>query len=317
MLTDNMFVNKVIGMSTPSSLHQPQVDSWFDPDTATFTHVIWDEDGGHAAVVDPVLGYSPTSGKTSLAPLAPVVQHLRRHRLTLDWILETHAHADHLSSAPHLQQLMGGRIAIGRAITQVQATFKQRFMLEPEMPTDGRPFDHLFDEGETFEIGRLQAQAWHVPGHTPADMAYVVGDAVFVGDTLFPPDVGTARCDFPGGNAQALYRSVQRLLDLPSDTRLFMCHDYPQSPRQSRAMTTVAEQRAHNIHVRDGISEADFVALRKARDASLAAPRLIIPSIQVNIRAGHWPAPDPADPVARSYIKMPLTPPAPLPSVAT
>ena len=286
-----------------------QVASFFDPDTFTFTHVIWDEPGGRAAVVDPVLGFQPASGKTSLAPLQPVLELLRSQRLTLDWILETHAHADHLSSAPQLKALAGGRIAIGRGITQVQATFKRLFHLDAELPTDGRPFDHLFDDGETFAIGRLQAQAWHVPGHTPADLAYLVGDAVFVGDTLFPVDVGTARCDFPGGDARALHASLRRLLSLDGATRLYMCHDYPPGDRAPIAMTTVAEQRAANVHIHDGIDEAAFVAMRQARDATLAPPRLVIPSIQVNIRAGYWPAPE-AD--GQVYLKQPLRAPAPL-----
>jgi glyoxylase-like metal-dependent hydrolase (beta-lactamase superfamily II) len=307
MLTNNISVNKLLSMT----MHQPKslVASFFDPDTATFTHVVWDEPGGHAAVIDPVLGFDPASGLTSLAPLQPVLDHLRHHRLTLDWILETHAHADHLSSAPQLQAQAGGRIAIGRGIAGVQATFKQRFHLEADLPTDGRPFDHLFDEGEAFQIGQLQAQAWHVPGHTPADIAYVVGDAVFVGDTLFPPDVGTARCDFPGGDARALYRSARRILSLPPDTRLFMCHDYPTTGRPVEPMNTVAQQRAHNAHVHDGVDEHSFVALRQARDATLAPPRLMIPSIQVNIRAGHWPAPDPADPAGGQYLKQPIRAP--------
>jgi glyoxylase-like metal-dependent hydrolase (beta-lactamase superfamily II) len=309
MLTDNMFVNKVFCMVMQPHTPRAQVASFFDADTATFTHVIWDEDGGHAAVVDPVLGFELQTGRTSLAPLAPVLAHLQARRLTLDWILETHAHADHLSSAPQLQAQAGGRIAIGRGIAGVQATFKRLLHLEADLPTDGRPFDHLFDDGDVFAIGRLQAQAWHVPGHTPADLAYVVGDAVFVGDTLFPPDVGTARCDFPGGDAQALYRSVQRLLALPPDTRLFMCHDYPGTPRPVQAVNTVAAQRAGNVHVHDGVSQADFVALRQARDAALAPPRLMLPSIQVNIRAGHWPAPDAQDPSGRSYLKLPILPP--------
>ncbi len=309
MLTNNMSVNKLLSMTTPTSTFAPQVASFFDPDTSTFTHVVWDETGGRAAVIDPVLGFDPASGLTSLVPLQPVLDHLRLHHLTLDWILETHAHADHLSSAPQLQARMGGRIAIGRGIAGVQATFKRLFHLEPELPTDGRPFDHLFDDGERFQIGRLQAQAWHVPGHTPADIAYVVGDAVFVGDTLFPPDVGTARCDFPGGDARALYRSVQRLLSLPADTRLYMCHDYPSTGRPVEAMTPAGRQAELHVHVHRGIDEAGFVAMRHARDAVLAPPRLMIPSIQVNIRAGHWPAPDPADPAGGQYLKQPIRPP--------
>ena len=284
----------------------PHIASFLDADTSTFTHVVWDTPGGRAAVVDPVLGFQPASGQTTLAPLQPVLALLREQGLTLDWILETHAHADHLSAAPMLQRLAGGRIAIGRHITAVQATFKQQLNLGPDMPTNGQPFDHLFDDGEAFEIGGLRAQAWHVPGHTPADLAYVVGPAVFVGDTLFPPDVGTARCDFPGGDAQQLYRSARRLLALPDSTQLYMCHDYPSDGRAPRAWTSVAEQRQANIHVRDGLDEADFVALRRARDATLAPPRLVLPAIQVNIRAGHWPAPE-AD--GRVYLKQPLLAP--------
>jgi len=289
-----------------TTAHLPRIASFFDADTATFTHVVWDEAGGRAAVIDPVLGFELASGKTTLAPLQPVLDLLQAERLTLDWILETHAHADHISAAVPLQQIAGGRIAIGRAITQVQATFKQRFNLGPEQATDGQPFDHLFTDSETFHIGKLSAQAWHVPGHTPADMAYVVGDAVFVGDTLFPPDVGTARCDFPGGDAHALYRSARRLLGLDGQTRLYMCHDYPPTTRQPRAWITVQEQRADNIHVHDGISEEAFVQMRQTRDATLSAPRLIVPSIQINIRAGHWPDPESNGQI---YLKQPLRPP--------
>ncbi|MEY4765477.1 MAG: hypothetical protein RI907_2150 [Pseudomonadota bacterium] len=285
-----------------NSAPTPHIASFFDADTATWTHVVWDEAGGHAAVIDPVLGFQPASGQASLAPLQPVHQLLREQRLTLDWILETHAHADHLSAAPQLQREWGGRIAIGRHITQVQATFKAHFQLD-DLPTDGRPFDHLFEDGELFHIGRLTAHAWHVPGHTPADLAYRIGDVVFVGDTLFSPAVGTARCDFPGGDAQALYRSVRRLLSLPGDTRLYLCHDYPEAGVAPRSVTTVAEQRADNVHVHDGVSEADFVAMRQARDATLAPPRLVVPSIQVNVRAGWWPAPGPDGQV---FLKQPI-----------
>jgi glyoxylase-like metal-dependent hydrolase (beta-lactamase superfamily II) len=257
-------------------------------------------------VIDPVLGFELASGKTSLAPLQPVLDLLQSQHLKLEWILETHAHADHVTSATYLQQQAGGRIAIGRDITKVQTTFRQHFNLGARQPVDGQPFDHLFDDGELFRIGKLTAHAWHVPGHTPADMAYAVGAAVFVGDTLFPPDVGTARCDFPGGDAHALYQSARRLLNLPGDTRLYMCHDYPPTPRQPQAWTTVSDQRAHNIHLHDGITEAAFVQMRQARDATLSPPRLIIPSIQLNIRAGHWPEPESNGQV---YIKQPVRPP--------
>ena len=289
------------------------VSSFFDATTATFTHVVWDAPGGHAAVIDPVLGFEPATGHTSLAPLQPVLDCLRQQQLTLQWILETHAHADHLSAAPLLQRACGGRIAIGRHIQAVQAHFKRLWNLEPDLPTDGRPFDHLFDDGEAFTIGRLQASALHVPGHTPADMAYAIGEAVFVGDTLFAPDVGTARCDFPGGDAQALYRSARRLLSWPDSTLLYLCHDYPPTPRPPLAAVSVAMQRQANVHMHDGISEAQFMAMRRTRDASLAAPALVIPAIQVNIRAGRWPAPDSRGDV---YLKQPIMAPSSAPIAA-
>jgi len=279
------------------------VKSFFDPATSTFTHVVHDRVGGHAAIVDPVLDFDAASGRTSRDSADAVIAFVREQGLTVEWILETHAHADHLSSAPYLQAQLGGRIAIGEAIKRVQGVFKPIFNMEPEFLTDGSQFDHLFADGEVFAIGTLQAQAWHVPGHTPADLAYVIGDAVFVGDTLFPPDVGTARCDFPGGDAHALYQSVQRLLALPDDTRLFMCHDYPVTDRAPQAMCTVREQREGNIHVHAGVAEPTFVAMRQARDATLAMPRLILPSIQVNVRAGHLP---PAEADGRRYLKVPV-----------
>jgi len=279
------------------------VKSFFDPATSTFTHVVHDRVGGHAAIVDPVLDFDAASGRTGRDSADAVIAFVREQGLTVEWILETHAHADHLSAAPYLQAQLGGRIAIGEAIKRVQGVFKPIFNMEPEFLTDGSQFDHLFADGEVFAIGTLQAQAWHVPGHTPADLAYVIGDAVFVGDTLFPPDVGTARCDFPGGDAHALYQSVQRLLALPDDTRLFMCHDYPVTDRAPQAMCTVREQREGNIHVHAGVAEPTFVAMRQARDATLAMPRLILPSIQVNVRAGHLP---PAEADGRRYLKVPV-----------
>lgn len=288
---------------TTATTTRPLVQSFFDPATFTFTHVVHDRVGGHAAIVDPVLDFDPASGRTRRDSADQVIAFVRDHGLTVDWILETHAHADHLSAAPYLKAQLGGRIAIGEAIRRVQGVFKPIFNLEADFPTDGSQFDHLFTDGESFSIGDLQATAWHVPGHTPADLAYVVGDAVFVGDTLFPPDVGTARCDFPGGDAHALYRSIQRLLALPAETRLFMCHDYPQTDRAPVAACTVGEQRAANIHVHEGVVEGDFVALRQARDATLGMPRLILPSIQVNVRAGHLPPPE-AD--GRRYLKLPI-----------
>jgi glyoxylase-like metal-dependent hydrolase (beta-lactamase superfamily II) len=221
----------------------------------------------------------------------------------VDWILETHAHADHLSAARYLQGKLGGRIGIGEHIREVQATFKKLFNLEPGFPTDGSQFDHLFADGETFRIGGIKAQALLVPGHTPADMAYLVGDIVFVGDTLFMPDVGTARADFPGGDAHVLYCSIRRLLDLPESTRMFVCHDYPPAGRGPRWETTVSAQRQHNIHVRDGISAEAFVKMRQARDATLGVPTLILPSLQVNVRAGDLPPPEDN---GISYLRIPL-----------
>ena len=282
----------------------PLVHSVFDPNTSTFTHVVYDQVGGHAAIIDPVLDYDASSGCTSTRSADQVLAFVHQHSLTVQWILETHAHADHLSAAAHLRTQLGGKVAIGSAIRRVQDTFKRLFNLESSFATDGSQFDHLFEDGEHFGIGSLTAQAWHVPGHTPADMAYVIGDAVFVGDTIFPPDVGTARCDFPGGDAHQLYRSVQRLMGMPPDTRLFMCHDYPPEGRpEPQGIWTVAQQRAHNIHVHDGITEAEFVAMRQARDATLGMPRLILPSVQVNIRAGELP---PAEDNGTRYLKIPL-----------
>ena len=263
----------------------------------------FDHPGGHCAIVDPVLDYDPKAGRTRTTSAGKVVDFVRAQQLTVQWILETHAHADHLTAAHHLRDVLGGQIAIGAAITQVQKVFKGIFHLEPGFQADGRQFDHLFSDGEAFSIGSLQARALAVPGHTPACMAYQIGDAAFVGDTLFMPDVGTARCDFPGGNAHTLYQSIRRLLALPPATRLFMCHDYPPAGREPAWQTTVAEQRAGNIHVHDGVSEDEFVAMRKRRDATLDMPVLILPSVQVNIRAGDLP---PKDDNGVAYLRIPL-----------
>ena len=281
----------------------PIVTSFFDPDTWTVSHVIHEKEGGACAIVDAVLDYDARSGHTRTTSADKLAAFVQDNKLQLTWILETHAHADHLSAAHYLRGKLGGKIAIGAAITQVQSTFKRIFNLESGFQTDGRQFDRLLQDGETLAIGALQVRALSVPGHTPACMAYLVGDAVFVGDTLFMPDVGTARCDFPGGDASALYRSVRRLLGLPPETRLFMCHDYPPEGRAPVWETTVAEQRANNIHVHDGVSEAEFVKMRTARDATLAMPNLILPSVQVNIRAGEMP---PAEDNGVSYLKIPL-----------
>ena len=279
----------------------PHIQAFFDAVTATVTYVV--HDGSACAIIDSVLDYDPKSGRSGTASADRVVDYVRENGLDTQWLLETHAHADHLSAAPYLQRKLGGVIAIGQSIRTVQGVFKQIFNLEPEFQLDGSQFGRLFADGETFKIGKLEATAIHVPGHTPADMAYLIGDAAFVGDTMFMPDVGTARCDFPGGNAHELYRSIQRLLSLPGDTRLFMCHDYPPNGRDANWQTSVAEQRNANIHVRDGISEDDFVAMRTRRDATLSMPTLILPAIQVNIRAGHFPPPE--DNGVR-YLKIPV-----------
>ncbi|MGE8632497.1 MAG: MBL fold metallo-hydrolase [Achromobacter piechaudii] len=279
----------------------PQIQAFFDSVTATVTYVV--HDGSACAIIDSVLDYDPKSGRSSTSSADRVVDYVREQKLQTQWLLETHAHADHLSAAPYLQRQLGGVIAIGQSIRTVQGVFKQVFNLEPEFQLDGSQFGHLFADGETFQIGQLQATAIHVPGHTPADMAYLIGDAAFVGDTMFMPDVGTARCDFPGGDAHELYRSIQRLLALPGNTRLFMCHDYPPARRKAQWQTSVAEQRAANIHVREGTSEDAFVAMRTQRDATLSMPTLILPAIQVNIRAGHFP---PAEDNGVRYLKIPV-----------
>ncbi len=288
-----------IASATPA----PQVQAFFDPATWTVSYVVFDHAGGHCAIVDSVLDYDPKSGRTSTKSADALMAFVKEQALTVQWILETHAHADHLSAAHYLRKKLGGQIAIGAAITDVQNVFKGVFNLEPEFHPDGRQFDHLFQPDEVFAIGDLRAQALSVPGHTPACMAYQVSDAVFVGDTLFMPDVGTARCDFPGGNAHQLYASVRKLLALPGDIRLYMCHDYPPEGREARWVSTVAEQRASNIHVHDGVSEDAFVAMRSRRDAGLAMPTLILPSVQVNIRAGAMP---PAEADGRVYLKVPV-----------
>lgn len=282
----------------------PKVRTFFDPATFTATHVVWDAATLKAAVVDSVLDFDQPSGRTSTSSADQVIAFVKEHGLTVEWLLETHAHADHLSAAPYLKERIGGAIAIGEAIRTVQGVFAKVFNEPASFATDGSQFDRLLTDGEVVMLGELELTALHVPGHTPACMAYVVGDAVFVGDTLFMPDYGTARCDFPGGDARGLYRSVRRLLDLPGETRLFLCHDYLAPGRSEYVWeTTVAAQREANIQIHDGIAEDEFVAMREARDAGLAMPRLILPSVQVNIRAGHFPEPE-ANGV--SYLKLPL-----------
>lgn len=281
----------------------PTVRSFFDPATWTVSYVVYEQEGSACAIIDSVLDYDPKSGRTRTTSADKLIAFVQEKGLQVGWILETHAHADHLSAAHYLRGKLGGKIAIGAAIAQVQTTFKRIFNLEPGFQTDGRQFDRLLQDGETLAIGALQIRVLSVPGHTPACMAYRIGDAVFVGDTLFMPDVGTARCDFPGGDAHSLYRSMRRLLSLPPETRLFMCHDYPPEGRSPAWETTVAEQRATNIHVHDGVSEDEFVKMRTARDATLEMPVLILPSVQVNIRAGEMP---PKEDNGVSYLKIPL-----------
>ena len=277
--------------------------AFFDPDTWTVTYVLADTTSGRAAIIDPVLDYDFKSGRTSTTSADKVIAHVAAQGLHIDWILETHAHADHLSGAHYIRNRVGGRIAIGENIRTVQSTFKTIFNLERTFLPDGSQFDHLFKDGETFMIGNAQATAMWVPGHTPADMAYLIGDSVFVGDTLFMPDVGTARADFPGGDAHKLYQSIRKLLALPPQTRVFVCHDYPPESRLPAWESTVAEQREKNIHVHDGVSEAAFVAMRSARDATLGMPTLILPAIQVNVRAGDMPPPESNGVV---YLKIPV-----------
>lgn len=292
---------EIVQQADPAAV---QVRSFFDEATFTVTHVLSDPATGKAAIIDSVLDFDPASGRTSTSSADALIAYIREQDLEVEWLLETHAHADHLSAAPYLQEQLGGKLAIGRHILTVQETFGKIFNEGTRFARDGSQFDHLFDEGDRFSVGSIPAIALHVPGHTPADMAYVIGDTVFIGDTLFMPDYGSARADFPGGDAHVLYRSVRRLLSLPEASRLFLCHDYKAPGRDTYAWeTTVAEQRSGNVHLHDGISEDDFVAMRKARDATLDMPRLILPSIQVNMRGGHFPEPEDN---GVSYLKLPL-----------
>lgn len=282
---------------------QVSVESFYDKGTNTISHIAVEPNGRHCAIVDPVLDYDQAAGRTKTDQADRIVRHVRDRNLQVDWILETHAHADHLSAAQYLRKELGGRIAIGARITEVQAIFKDVFNLERTFNTDGRQFDRLFEDGEAFRIGRQEARVLYTPGHTPACATYVAGDAAFVGDTLFMPDGGTARADFPGGDAAQLYRSIRRILDLPPETRLFVCHDYQPGGREPRWETTVAEQRERNIHLGGGKSEEEYVAMRTARDRTLSTPTLLVPSIQVNIRAGELP---PAEDNGVAYVKVPL-----------
>ena len=280
-----------------------QIEAFFDEATSTVSYIVLDRSTQACAIIDSVLDYDPKAGRTSTKSADRLIARVRELGARLEWILETHVHADHLSAAPHLRAQLGGQLGIGAHIVTVQKVFGSLFNAGDDFARDGRQFDRLFADGDRFTIGSLTARALHTPGHTPACMSYVIEDAVFVGDTLFMPDYGTARCDFPGGDARTLYRSVRRLLSLPPATRLFMCHDYPPGGRAPAWESTVAEQRAHNIHVHDDIAEDDFVAMRTARDATLDMPVLILPSVQVNMRAGHLPEPE--DNGTR-YLKIPL-----------
>ena len=279
------------------------VTAFFDEHTNTISYLVADPATKRAAIVDPVLDYDHASGKVATKSADAILAEAKALGLTIDWVLETHAHADHLSGVPYIKLKTGARVGIGEHIREVQKIFRPVFNAT-DVKGDGSEFDHLFKDGERFRLGDIEAEVMHVPGHTPADVAYRIGDAVFVGDTMFMPDFGTARADFPGGNARALYRSIKRLLSLPPETRLFMCHDYKAAGRDHYAWeTTVAEERANKKHVKDGVSEDDFVDMREARDATLAAPELLMPSIQVNMRAGKLP---PADENGVRYLKIPV-----------
>ncbi|MEE2603918.1 MAG: MBL fold metallo-hydrolase [Pseudomonadota bacterium] len=285
-------------------MSRPTVKAFFDNDTNTVSYVVTDPQTRRCAIVDSVLDYDPKAGRTRHDSASQIVAYVKQEALTVEWLLETHVHADHLSAAPWIQEQVGGKLAIGEHIRTVQDTFGKVFNAGTEFARDGRQFDHLFADGDTYQVGNIEARAIHTPGHTPACMSHVIGDAVFVGDTLFMPDYGTARCDFPGGDARTLYQSVQKLLALPDDTRMFLCHDYlPDSRSEFQWETTVGDQRRHNIHVHEGVSEEEFVSMREKRDATLDMPRLILPSVQINMRAGHLP---PEEDNGVSYLKIPL-----------
>ena len=287
-----------------TGLSVPAIKSFFDKETFTVTHVVHDPETHKAAIIDSVLDFDPASGRTSFDSANEVIAYAQDHNLNVEWLLETHAHADHLSAAPYLQENLGGKIAIGEHIVKVQEVFGKLFNAGVEFQRDGSDFDQLFADGETFQIGKLDVTVMHVPGHTPADLAYAIGDAVFVGDTMFMPDYGTARADFPGGDARQLFRSLRRILKLPPSTRLFMCHDYlPEGRKEFIWETTVAEQRTSNVHAHDGVCEDEFVQMRTERDKTLNMPRLILPSVQVNMKAGHLP---PVEENGIRYLKVPL-----------
>jgi len=283
---------------------RPSIAGFLDEATNTVSYVVHDPRTREAAIIDSVLDYEAASGRTSNGSADRIIEYVTSNNLKVTWLIETHAHADHISAAPYLQERLGGKLAIGREIIRVQEVFGKLFNAGTDFERDGSQFDKLFEDGETFKIGELEGIALHVPGHTPADMAFIIGDAAFVGDTIFMPDFGTARADFPGGDAHQLFRSIRRLLSLPGETRLFLCHDYKAPGRDEYAWeTTVKLQREENVHVKDGVSEEDFVAMRTSRDKTLAMPNLIMPSVQVNIRGGRLPAPEDN---GVSYIKIPV-----------
>lgn len=282
---------------------KPEIKTFFDEATFTATHLVWDPATRKAAIIDSVLDYDPKSGRTDKKSADQVIDAVDAEGLSIEWILETHVHADHLTAAPYLKEKLGGKIAIGAHINVVQGVFKSVFNVEAEFAPDGRQFDHLFQDGDTFMIGELEAKVIHTPGHTPACATFLIDDAAFVGDTLFMPDFGTARCDFPGGDARILFHSIQKILALPPETRLFMCHDYAPGGRDYQWETTVADEKAGNIHVKDGTSEEAFVAMRMERDQQLSMPVLILPSVQVNMRAGNMP---PAEDNGTRYLKIPV-----------
>ncbi len=282
---------------------KPDVTAFFDKDTNTISYVVKDPGSTSCAVFDSVMDIDYPAGRISYQSADKIIDYVRQNGLEIEWLIETHAHADHLSAAPYIQEKLGGKLGIGEHITTVQDVFGKVFNEGTAFRRDGSQFDRLFKDGDTYEIGGMTAFVMHTPGHTPACTTHVIGNAAFVGDTLFMPDGGTARADFPGGDARELYRSIKRVLALPGEMRLFMCHDYGPNGRDIRWETTVAEERAHNIHVRDGISEDEFVKMREARDATLAVPKLIVPSLQVNIRGGNLPEPDES---GKRYLKVPL-----------
>ncbi len=283
---------------------RPTIAGFFDEATNTVSYVVHDPATCEAAIIDSVLDYDAAAGRTSNGSADRIVEYVAKQGLAVTWLIETHAHADHISAAPYLQEKLGGKLAIGRDIIRVQDVIGKLFNAGTEFERDGSQFDHLFGDGETFSLGKLEGIALHVPGHTPADMAFIIGDAAFVGDTIFMPDFGTARADFPGGDARELFRSIRRLLSLPEDTRLFLCHDYKAPGRDEYAWeTTVGQQRRENVHVKDGVTEAEFVEMRTDRDKTLAMPTLIMPSVQVNIRGGRLPEPEDN---GVSYIKIPV-----------